>query len=103
MPFHAGFRVIPYIKASRVKIVRISASHRTAKGKENPFCISQSIQFSEKIEGHREISMAVNASTLLTLLRYFGLAPPNRSEEHTSELQSPMYLVCRLLLEKKKK
>src|SRR5437763_6435708 len=28
---------------------------------------------------------------------------PLRSEEHTSELQSPMYLVCRLLLEKKKK
>src|SRR5437762_7989100 len=26
-----------------------------------------------------------------------------RSEEHTSELQSPMYLVCRLLLEKKNK
>src|SRR5437879_1555090 len=26
----------------------------------------------------------------------------DRSEEHTSELQSPMYLVCRLLLEKKK-
>src|SRR5437879_10892590 len=29
--------------------------------------------------------------------------PHGRSEEHTSELQSPMYLVCRLLLEKKKK
>src|SRR5437763_13272251 len=33
------------------------------------------------------------------------VAPPcraeHRSEEHTSELQSPMYLVCRLLLEKK--
>src|SRR5437762_11351161 len=28
---------------------------------------------------------------------------PERSEEHTSELQSPMYLVCRLLLEKKNK
>src|SRR5437762_4373392 len=28
--------------------------------------------------------------------------PELRSEEHTSELQSPMYLVCRLLLEKKK-
>src|SRR5437764_5750059 len=27
--------------------------------------------------------------------------PEQRSEEHTSELQSPMYLVCRLLLEKK--
>src|SRR3712207_8255255 len=29
--------------------------------------------------------------------------PPERSEEHTSELQSRQYLVCRLLLEKKKK
>src|SRR3712207_7577425 len=28
---------------------------------------------------------------------------PVRSEEHTSELQSRQYLVCRLLLEKKKK
>src|ERR1017187_10348364 len=28
-------------------------------------------------------------------------AEDQRSEEHTSELQSPMYLVCRLLLEKK--
>src|SRR3712207_8985733 len=30
-------------------------------------------------------------------------AVPLRSEEHTSELQSRQYLVCRLLLEKKKK
>src|SRR4051794_41313258 len=29
--------------------------------------------------------------------------PEDRSEEHTSELQSPVHLVCRLLLEKKKK
>src|SRR2546422_6260538 len=28
--------------------------------------------------------------------------PPSRSEEHTSELQSRLHLVCRLLLEKKK-
>src|SRR5438876_7957730 len=28
-------------------------------------------------------------------------APASRSEEHTSELQSPVHLVCRLLLEKK--
>src|SRR3712207_7572848 len=32
-----------------------------------------------------------------------GSARPLRSEEHTSELQSRQYLVCRLLLEKKKK
>src|SRR2546426_6474054 len=30
-------------------------------------------------------------------------SPEERSEEHTSELQSPCNLVCRLLLEKKKK
>src|SRR2546425_9071438 len=34
---------------------------------------------------------------------YFGKGDLNRSEEHTSELQSLAYLVCRLLLEKKKK
>src|SRR5256885_6821960 len=32
-----------------------------------------------------------------------GSLTPKRSEEHTSELQSPCNLVCRLLLEKKKK
>src|SRR3712207_7299713 len=32
-----------------------------------------------------------------------GIDPRVRSEEHTSELQSRQYLVCRLLLEKKKK
>src|SRR5206468_6012237 len=32
-----------------------------------------------------------------------GIGPPSRSEEHTSELQSRSDLVCRLLLEKKKK
>src|SRR5437762_11298243 len=35
-------------------------------------------------------------------LAEFALSSESRSEEHTSELQSPMYLVCRLLLEKKK-
>src|SRR2546426_12250534 len=34
---------------------------------------------------------------------YTFLASNSRSEEHTSELQSPCNLVCRLLLEKKKK
>src|SRR5256885_11537290 len=33
---------------------------------------------------------------------YMRLAESMRSEEHTSELQSPCNLVCRLLLEKKK-
>src|SRR5437762_5967148 len=40
-----------------------------------------------------------SAVTIIMGLRY---NEEHRSEEHTSELQSPMYLVCRLLLEKKK-
>src|SRR5207244_12831064 len=36
-------------------------------------------------------------------IRLNASAPKKRSEEHTSELQSPDHLVCRLLLEKKKK
>src|SRR2546425_8702831 len=36
------------------------------------------------------------------LIQYLAVLRP-RSEEHTSELQSLAYLVCRLLLEKKKK
>src|SRR3712207_7232434 len=35
--------------------------------------------------------------------RFFSEYRNTRSEEHTSELQSRQYLVCRLLLEKKKK
>src|SRR6476469_10240799 len=55
-------------------------------------------------------------TTLFRSPRQLGVGPPapapargaqlrlaRRSEEHTSELQSPMYIVCRLLLEKKKK
>src|SRR4051794_32768297 len=36
-------------------------------------------------------------------LVFLARTPRPRSEEHTSELQSPVHLVCRLLLEKKKK
>src|SRR5690348_18139383 len=47
------------------------------------------------------------AGELLCLRKARGLTQrqlsDRRSEEHTSELQSPVHLVCRLLLEKKKK
>src|SRR5258708_24414606 len=44
-------------------------------------------------------AMLVAAAPLLALIT----VAIKRSEEHTSELQSPDHLVCRLLLEKKKK
>src|SRR2546422_5470905 len=48
---------------------------------------------------------AQNAATLLSSARPRSKPPRphSRSEEHTSELQSRLHLVCRLLLEKKKK
>src|SRR5215207_9239788 len=55
-------------------------------------------------ESHPDLVAAANE-----LLREEGFEPivhliaPDRSEEHTSELQSRVDLVCRLLLEKKKK
>src|SRR5437879_11648756 len=54
-------------------------------------------------------SMSGWSTSRMTILAARRVLPPDlivpadasRSEEHTSELQSPMYLVCRLLLEKK--
>src|SRR5690348_18124123 len=51
--------------------------------------------------------MVVEVVPVTAGLTIFGLAGAlplyaTRSEEHTSELQSPVHLVCRLLLEKKK-
>src|SRR5947208_10465272 len=50
-------------------------------------------------------AMTAQLATLLERTRELGFMPEDasRSEEHTSELQSPDHLVCRLLLEKKKK
>src|SRR5205809_5493891 len=46
---------------------------------------------------------AQSASAHLAKLVEGGFLASERSEEHTSELQSRLHLVCRLLLEKKKK
>src|SRR3712207_7041414 len=43
-----------------------------------------------------------SSSVILTFFIFLALFTTMRSEEHTSELQSRQYLVCRLLLEKKK-
>src|SRR5690348_18224191 len=55
-----------------------------------------------------KLSARCTARSAAVIAREAGLEDiaarePRRSEEHTSELQSPVHLVCRLLLEKKKK
>src|SRR3712207_7250429 len=44
-----------------------------------------------------------SSGTMTSIERSIDFSKSLRSEEHTSELQSRQYLVCRLLLEKKKK
>src|SRR5437762_11299793 len=53
-----------------------------------------------RVSPRSKLSYTPALSDTLRLTHCTGFVP-ERSEEHTSELQSPMYLVCRLLLEKK--
>src|SRR5687767_15251847 len=61
------------------------------------------------VEGHQPLARAglargePGSGDPGQVIGVLGLAQLERSEEHTSELQSLAYLVCRLLLEKKKK
>src|SRR2546430_4014719 len=59
-----------------------------------------------RAEGRLSLSIPAHIDplgTLMCVILAFQLVPIGRSEEHTSELQSQSNLVCRLLLEKKKK
>src|SRR5437867_6622616 len=53
--------------------------------------------------GYAAVTLARGSWTVATVAGLTTAAYAQRSEEHTSELQSPYDLVCRLLLEKKKK
>src|SRR3712207_7221388 len=73
--------------------------------------------FRSRRQGRRSASSPANVPEFLPVYGPTTTSPPaawrarfarrhrdaSRSEEHTSELQSRQYLVCRLLLEKKKK
>src|SRR5258708_29199987 len=70
----------------------------------NPFAARNNVDFpdpdnpmSTEISPRATLRLAPATPTIA------GKFPYSRSEEHTSELQSPDHLVCRLLLEKKKK
>src|SRR2546422_2806024 len=56
----------------------------------------------EKVD-HARLQTVLGANDQQPVIRNETLQNGGRSEEHTSELQSRLHLVCRLLLEKKKK
>src|SRR5260370_8863393 len=73
----------------------------TSSGKIQP---KKKVDISPDIQG-RITQIAVREGDLVTKGQFLLQIDPTlyRSEEHTSELQSHLNLVCRLLLEKKKK
>src|SRR3712207_8797452 len=84
--------LFPYTTLFRSVIIRISP-HRL----RIPRCSTESPAPLRRLPGDRR---EVNGPGREVSGRAVDRAP--RSEEHTSELQSRQYLVCRLLLEKKK-
>src|SRR3989449_7265999 len=77
---------------------------RCSRDWSSDVCSSDLIVFYGTMEGWLK---AVDATTGTLLWKFKTpsgiIGNPMRSEEHTSELQSRLHLVCRLLLEKKKK
>src|SRR5256885_5590443 len=78
----------------------------------SPRVLSRGMHDAERYAGHTEAKharrSASTASDSTIAFKFggsslLGAERMRRSEEHTSELQSPCNLVCRLLLEKKKK
>src|SRR5437762_4884464 len=87
-----GFLVIPAITKSKVERRQIALVKQLLK--------SGLVMLFEEID-RAEVRAEETQVPLVWVEVSQGNPGVVRSEEHTSELQSPMYLVCRLLLEKK--
>src|SRR2546429_5179671 len=90
-PYTTLFRSATRLKSS-------PSRSRTSTRRTRRWLLSKNSRWSK----HRLERLAQNPR-LLADLGFFRCRLDGRSEEHTSELQSRLHLVCRLLLEKKKK
>src|SRR3989449_10421369 len=96
-PLRLGLTAEPWVKDELVAIV----------GRRHPLARRRTLA-GAALAGQPYIAREEGSSTLAGAERALAdlgvtLRPVMRSEEHTSELQSRLHLVCRLLLEKKKK
>src|SRR2546425_4501668 len=87
--------LFPYTTLFRSLSSRVGIPHSVSALLE---ALSISIGF-----GHSHFVRNIGGGSVFRLTPSSSCSRAARSEEHTSELQSLAYLVCRLLLEKKKK
>src|SRR5258708_24101563 len=93
--------LFPYTTLFRSYFKRISSASISARGITGIFflCASITSGLSDLIADEVTTTCAIKSDNPEVIEAH----KKKRSEEHTSELQSPDHLVCRLLLEKKKR
>src|SRR3712207_8994449 len=90
--------LFPYTTLFRSHVYVLAETPGVGRLDEHPDALVQRLAHAE---GQAPVGRLLRHRVLELVLRIRCIATP-RSEEHTSELQSRQYLVCRLLLEKKK-
>src|SRR3712207_8898302 len=91
--------LFPYTTLFRSKIKELEVEVEKLKGE---LALKDNELNQTKLSSYRELKISQAGGNIIPEL-VTGSTLEERSEEHTSELQSRQYLVCRLLLEKKKK
>src|SRR5205823_12337556 len=79
-----------------------SPPHRTPPTNPPTLSLHDALPISLQVQLNRHFGSRLQFAANWTWSKNITYSPAQRSEEHTSELQSLAYLVCRLLLEKKK-
>src|SRR3989454_8568413 len=103
----AGARMVPFGGWEMpVQYAGIIEEHRAVRNAVGLFDVSHMGEFEltgpHALDTLQRLTTNDVAALAVGQVQYSLLCYPRRSEEHTSELQSPCNLVCRLLLEKKK-
>src|SRR5687768_1897970 len=97
----SGSSALPVKVMQSIGQMSTQASHSMHSLSVNTVCTSQLRQRCASF--HAVATSKPSSTSIFTFLSVALMSAQGRSEEHTSELQSRLHLVCRLLLEKKKK